>query len=126
PRMPSLADFKVRVLANSRPIDLRGETQIGGGGFPADGYWDESIIIYSARKLNPGQAEIAHEFGHLLGLKHPGPPGTKMEYAADADALMGYGNAMRPAYYEKWRDWFVSSEGPEWVKEAWADTKPDA
>jgi hypothetical protein len=51
-----------------------------------------------------------HEFGHLLGLEHPGqtlnPPaalGTAADYLADAPALMGAGMEMRPVYYEQWR-----------------------
>jgi hypothetical protein len=65
--------------------------------------------------LSPGehyeQNQWAHEFGHLLGLEHPGhdlpqppTPNTTPDYEADAPALMGLGNQLRPSYFKKWAD----------------------
>jgi hypothetical protein len=52
------------------------------------------------------QPTIAHEFGHMIALNHPGyglpgvVPNSRPEYEADAAALMGLGNQMRDAYWE--------------------------
>jgi hypothetical protein len=53
----------------------------------------------------------AHEFGHLLGLDHPGHGvidsslyNKDPDYDADAPALMGRGNELRPQYFQKWAD----------------------
>jgi hypothetical protein len=52
------------------------------------------------------QLVAAHEFGHLLGLRHPGKPVSGNElapYTADWTSLMGGGNEMRSHYFERWR-----------------------
>jgi hypothetical protein len=53
----------------------------------------------------------AHEFGHLLGVQHPGqdldPKAAKNEdpdYDADASALMGRGDELRSKYFQIWAD----------------------
>ena len=51
------------------------------------------------------QLSAAHEFGHLLGLEHPGKKFAKDEYTKDAASLMGHGMEMRAEYYEQWRRW---------------------
>lgn len=60
---------------------------------------------------NVEQIIAAHEFGHLIGLEHPGQdltpvaePGTLADYEADADGLMGCGMSLRKNYFEKWRE----------------------
>jgi hypothetical protein len=56
------------------------------------------------------QVGIAHEFGHALGLNHPGQnlppiarpfPGTYDDYAADATSIMGMGMSVRAADCER-------------------------
>jgi hypothetical protein len=65
------------------------------------------------------QVEVLHEFGHALGLEHPGkklPIDPKFmpdkpevvrqnywPYGADPDALMGAGQAGRPQYWYLWK-----------------------
>ena len=81
---------------------------------------DENDIVSQVTSVSPviKQTSSAHEFGHMLGLDHPGqdlpnPPkhNSIADYAADATALMGMGMQMRKQYYEKWRD-KLSSEYP--------------
>ena len=48
----------------------------------------------------------AHEFGHFLGLDHPGGRGNDLaNYLADRTALMGMGSEFRPFYFEKWKEY---------------------
>jgi hypothetical protein len=51
----------------------------------------------------------AHEFGHMLGIQHPGqylknkaPPNKSPDYDADSWSLMGEGNALRLHYFDYW------------------------
>jgi hypothetical protein len=72
----------------------------------------------------------AHEFGHLLGLDHPGVhfytlPWNRNDasaYDEDPRAVMGCGSEMRPQYFERWDEqldieypkfapWYASSSG---------------
>jgi hypothetical protein len=51
----------------------------------------------------------AHEFGHVIGLDHPGKrvpgkPFAREEYTADAPSVMGLGMEMRMHYYQLWLD----------------------
>ncbi len=57
---------------------------------------------------NIEQIIAAHEFGHLIGLEHPGQdltpvaePGSLADYEADADGLMSCGMSLRKKYFEK-------------------------
>jgi hypothetical protein len=57
------------------------------------------------------QVAAVHEFGHLLGLDHPGQDviprqmrGSREDYAVDAPALMGDGMEMRPQYFKLWKE----------------------
>jgi RHS repeat-associated protein len=74
-------------------------------------YLDEDDVNMSG-SVSGNQIPAVHEFGHLLGLKHPGQylsppakPNSPEDYAADARALMGSGMTMRASYYQKWVDW---------------------
>ena len=65
------------------------------------------------------QIPAVHEFGHLLGLRHPGQalvppaaPNSPADYAADATALMGTGMQMRTGYFQRWVD-ELDSEYPD-------------
>jgi len=59
----------------------------------------------SSTKNRYTQESVAHEFGHMIGLPHPGAglpgvaPNTTPEYEADAPALMGLGHEMRVSYW---------------------------
>jgi len=94
------------------------------------GYLDEGDVIpvqKTGGAVGNLQIPAAHEFGHFLGLNHPGAgleggwfsdsqlsPGATQythigEDAAGNDVngttdLMGAGNDLRPFYYQKWAD----------------------
>ncbi len=70
-----------------------------------------------------------HEFGHFLGLDHPGKgkvgmlwwKGNEYTYVGEdkhgnavngPEDLMGAGSEMRPFYFEKWADWLNKDEYP--------------
>ena len=102
----SKADYHVQVLANSDKIQLTSASVIGGNGANGvDGWWDEDDVGPNTTDTKArGQNTIAHEFGHLLGLNHPGGSSNDQSaYAADATALMGWGNQMRAIYYQLWQ-----------------------
>jgi hypothetical protein len=72
------------------------------------------------RRVTTYQITAAHEFGHQLGLEHPGqdrPPGQRPrpnsdpDYEADAESLMGLGTQMRAHYFAKWRDMLNEANG---------------
>jgi hypothetical protein len=47
------------------------------------------------------QRGVEHEFGHMMGLDHPGGAGSgAATYAADADSIMGSGSTVRSSNYE--------------------------
>lgn len=48
------------------------------------------------------QVSTIHEFGHIIGCRHPGEPGGDDEYTADEDSLMGLGMELRPIYFAAW------------------------
>ena len=48
------------------------------------------------------QVSAIHEFGHIIGCRHPGEPGGDDEYTADEDSLMGLGMELRPIYFAAW------------------------
>lgn len=51
------------------------------------------------------QRPAAHEFGHMIGLTHPGGDNNSpAAYEADANALMGCGSELRIEYFEKWKE----------------------
>ena len=98
-----------RVQANPPPaVFIRSFCYgLGGKSIGLDGEWDEDDVnpatrVDAATGTRYTQIPAVHEFGHLLGLPHPGVAGTPTEYTADAAALMGIGSAMRPPYYQKW------------------------
>ena len=48
------------------------------------------------------QVSAVHEFGHIIGCRHPGEPGGDDEYTEDEDSLMGLGMELRPIYFAAW------------------------
>ncbi len=48
------------------------------------------------------QVSAVHEFGHIIGCRHPGEPGGEDEYTEDEDSLMGLGMELRPIYFAAW------------------------
>ena len=118
-------DFKINVYSNSRGIPFPAQTDgslvnvrayhspSSGGTGNVDAWIAENDFSPAANNQpNKGQIVIAHEFGHLLGVPHPGtlnswfgapaPLNVTADYSADAKSLMGRGNEMHPRFYERW------------------------
>jgi RHS repeat-associated protein len=106
-------DFKIQVLANPPPaVFIQSEAHVGGTLIGTDAYLDEDDVNWILKPSGNWQIPAVHEFGHLLGLEHPGTPGAPDEYTADAPSLMGEGMRMRPYYYNKWVDQLPDYCGP--------------
>jgi RHS repeat-associated protein len=96
-----VADFLIQVQANPTKKFIVSSAIFG----PAVGtgkvvaWLDEADVD---KRPDIDQVPAAHEFGHLLGLPHPGKRGAPDEYTADPRALMGKGSQLRPAYFAKW------------------------
>lgn len=100
-------DFLIHVDANPDRFFQRSAAQLGG----PEAWLDEADVYPRATGAGPSQIPAVHEFGHLLGLNHPGQdlappaqPNSPPDYAADNPALMGAGMEMRAAYFSKWED----------------------
>ena len=99
-------DFHIKVTHGNR-----GQEFASFGGPDMDVYQNSVELLenFTGNKQIP----VVHEFGHLLGLDHPGQdrhwwqrkeePGEKADYAADPKALMGGGMEYRAPYFEVWR-----------------------
>ena len=92
------------MTSRPRPQGARSKSYVGGTWIGLDGEWYEDSV-----DLRDGQIGAVHEFGHLLGLAHPGQsldppaePNSPEDYAADPRALMGGGMEMRSEYFQKW------------------------
>jgi hypothetical protein len=64
-------------------------------------YGDIQYSDYDHDGKNYKRRAILHECGHYLGLQHPGQPGAKDEYTKDPGSLMGVGEEMRKADFDK-------------------------
>ena len=109
------------------------ESTIDEGDF---GSWSGSSGVWPIPGIPPQfwgavyrQTTACHEFGHMIGLRHPGAPRVRpiqyllevcpfcfspdvittinrllveYEYAQDAPAMMGLGMELRPSYFNRW------------------------
>ncbi|MFN4943990.1 MAG: hypothetical protein ACK40T_04610, partial [Akkermansiaceae bacterium] len=90
-----------------------------GFGFISGATLDEADVIAVNKGGAPGVTQVpaVHEFGHALGLQHPGNniDGVLDEYGYvgkdengnDVDGsvdLMGSGSGLRPFYFNKWKE----------------------
>jgi len=110
-------------------VDVRAYTGFVGGspisssnvgfGFISGATLDEADVIAVNKGGAPGVTQVpaVHEFGHALGLQHPGNniDGVLDEYGYvgkdengnDVDGsvdLMGSGSGLRPFYFNKWKE----------------------
>jgi hypothetical protein len=61
------------------------------------------------------QRGVEHEFGHMMGLNHPGGAGSgAATYAADADSIMGSGSTVRSSNYQPFVDAIRAITGIGW------------
>jgi len=95
-------DFLIFVAANPTRVFMPSQANLGG-----PRAWLDEADVYMRPDIP--QVPAAHEFGHLLGLNHPGQaltppavPNTPADYAADPNSLMGAGMDMRASYYDRW------------------------
>jgi hypothetical protein len=114
-------DWEVKVRANPSSKPITSSTNLLWG----TSELDEADVnpVVKEPQLAPGvtQTPAVHEFGHFIGLEHPGAgigsnkPNEDPEYTyAGSDIkgrdvkglgdLMGTGMGMRPFYFDKWSD----------------------
>ncbi len=61
------------------------------------------------------QRGVEHEFGHMMGLNHPGGAGSgPATYAADPGSIMGSGNTVRSSNYQPFVDAIRAITGIGW------------
>lgn len=61
-----------------------------------------------------GQMSVVHEFGHIIGGRHPGPKDSEIEYSADNSSLMGNGMELRPLYFAAWAEMMKTYTNEDW------------
>lgn len=95
-------DFLISVAANPTHVFMRSWANLGG----PNASLDEGDVYM---RTDITQIPAVHEFGHLLGLDHPGQalvppaaPNSPGDYSADPTSLMGSGMQMRSQYFNKW------------------------
>jgi RHS repeat-associated protein len=84
--------------ADTSSTDWKGTVRPTAG---ITGFWDVLDVTNQMKPGAPPQYSVVHEFGHVIGLRHPGDPGPH-EYTADPWALMGLGMQLRSFYFLSW------------------------
>jgi len=106
-------DLTVHVKANPAGRPMKSSAELGGTSMYLDEADNTSVVKKSS---GPGvtQTPSAHEFGHHIGLEHPGAgvPGAneyghvgKDKYGNTVDGsidLMGGGDGLRAFYFDRW------------------------
>ncbi|MEM9066801.1 MAG: RHS repeat-associated core domain-containing protein [Planctomycetota bacterium] len=100
------------------PGDIQRVDEIGGPAGKGRGgtmyVWDSASRVWK-NSLGGQQVVGVHEYGHLIGLRHPSDPTNPhyippprgrgvlgWTYTGDLPSLMGAGMSMRPHYYDLW------------------------
>jgi hypothetical protein len=71
---------------------------------------ETSVIQEGVTAEQRSRPSSAHEFGHMIGLPHPGAhltpqnPNSDAAYNFDRAALMGRQDQLRAVYFEQWAD----------------------
>ena len=113
-------DWEVDVRAYTGPVNNSPVSSSNVGfGLLSGGTLDEADITPVSKPGSQAgnfQIPASHEFGHALGLSHPGDgisgahPYTHVgqdQYGNNVDGtadLMGAGNDLRPFYFNKWKE----------------------
>lgn len=95
-------DVIIEVVSTGIDIELHNEEVQSSVNWDTPEQIDAVMNLEDLLYGDDEQVSAIHEFGHIIGCRHPGEPGGDDEYTADEDSLMGLGMELRPIYFAAW------------------------